>query len=70
MKDAQLFSITKITDDEIGGWGSIDFSINRATVQDYLMVHGENGMNEIERVTLSALRAIRVNLTQPCKESL
>jgi len=67
MKDTQLFSITKTTDDEIGGAGSIDFSINRETIQDYLMVHGDKGMNEIERVTLSALRAIRVNLTQPIK---
>jgi hypothetical protein len=67
MKDVQLFSITKVTDDEIGGAGSIDFSIQRATIQDYLMVHGDKGMNEIERVTLSALRAIRINLTQPTK---
>lgn len=65
MKDIQLFSITKVTDDEIGGAGSIDFSINQATIKDYLIVHGERGFDEIERVTLSALRAIRNNLSMP-----
>lgn len=65
MKEVQLFSITKITDDEIGSAGSIDFSIHRTTIQDYLIVHGERGFDEIERVTLSALRAIRNNLSRP-----
>ena len=63
MKDRPLFSITQVLDDSTGIWAGdmCEYSIPVSSIEDFLKLYGEKGMNEIELMTLHVLRHIRSN---------